>query len=662
MEKKMKRVLSIKTKLLGIIIPVVVILILVLVLVAYYVSANIIQNDSKELLESSVGNQATRIEAWLDENLAAFQIVKTTIEETKPDDKALQEMLDSYYGYNSNYPEGLYIADQKGKMLKASDSTKNETDATHSAWYEQGITRVNMAFGSAYENSQGVNVISASGILNDGSKEIKVISADMTLDRVAIIVNSFIEMKNAQAFLVDSTDGTILAHRDAALMSAKLGADGQDSFYKDVAARISVRDFSFATLDGNMTVFEKVTGTDWILVSYIPTNIVLADLARLRTIMIVISIISILFLCVLIERVTHVVIKPVKTMTKVITAMAAGDFTVSIHTKGNDEIAVMSRSVEAFMESMKQMIASMGDISTQLKQQAISCDDVSQNMNQAANVQSQSMNELNLTVDQLSESVNEIAENATELAGVAADTKSDSDLVESRMRETVEVSEKGRRDMERVGKALESIKDSIQNLEKAVDKVGTASGEIVQIISLIGDIAEETNLLSLNASIEAARAGEAGKGFAVVATEIGKLAKNSTDSVSHITELISQINFLVEDAVKQAGDSASSIGDSAELIDTAVNTFNIIFENIQDTSALIDKVVEKINQVDQVATNVAAISEEQAASSDEILATSESMLVQAKGITQNSEQVATEAKNLTESSKQLGEQVTQFQI
>lgn len=146
-------------------------------------------------------------------------------------------------------------------------------------------------------------------------------------------------------------------------------------------------------------------------------------------------------------------------------------------------------------------------------------------MNSAANIQSQSMTELNATVDQLSVSVNEIAQNATQLAGVVADTKEDSDKVEDKMRTTVEVSEKGKADMESVGNALHNIEISIHNLEEAVDKVGTASGEIVDIIKLIGDIAEETNLLSLNASIEAARAGEAGRGFAVVASQIGVLAK-----------------------------------------------------------------------------------------------------------------------------------------
>lgn len=659
---KKQKTVSIKAKLLGVIIPVVIAIVVVLVVAAYQISAGTIKKYSQNLLQSSVENQASQIEAWLNENLASFQMAKTTIENLKPDDEELKTILDSYYGYNSNYPDGLYVADSTGQLITASESTKKESDVTNSTWYKEGLSRVNMAVGSAYQNADGVNVISASGILNDGSDKVRVISADMTLDRIAIIVNSFIEMNDAEAFLVDKTSGVILANRDSSLISQTLGAEGQSHFYQLTAEKAAEKDYNFATLDGNMTVFQEVDGTNWLLISYIPTSIVLSDLTQLRNIMIVISVICIALLCVLIERVTHVVIKPVKEMTRVITAMTSGDFTVSIKTKGNDEIAVMSQSVGKFIASMKQMISEMGNVSGKLKNQADSSKGVSGEMSSAAGIQSQSMSELNATVDQLSVSVNEIAENATQLAGVAADTKSDSDMVESKMQETVAVSEKGRKDMERVGEALSNIEVSIHNLEEAVNKVGTASGEIVQIIKLIGDIADETNLLSLNASIEAARAGEAGRGFAVVATEIGTLAKNSADSVAHITELITEINNLVEDAVRQAGNSAQDISGSAELIHTAVDTFDTIFKNIQETSALIGNVVDKINQVDQVATNVAAISEEQAASSDEILATSESMLQQAKNISKNSDQVEQEADNLAVSADQLAEQVKQFRI
>ncbi len=659
---KKKSNISIKAKLLGIIIPVVIAIILILVFTAYHVSSGIIESYSQNLLESSVNSQASKIEAWLEENLASMQMAKTMIEKLHPDEAQLQTILDASCGYSENYPDGLFLADANGSFLKGTDSKKQEPNPKESMWYQEGMTRVNMAVGSAHQNPDGTNVVSASGLLNDGSDTVRVIAADMTLDRISVIVNSFIEMHDAEAFLVDKDSSVILASRDSDLISRTLGADGQSAFYKDVEKKVSGKSYDFCTLDGNMTVFKEVNGTNWLLVSYVPTRVVLADLVGLRNLMIIFSIISILVLCVLIERVTHVVIRPVKEMTRVITSMASGDFTVSMKVKGNDEIAVMGRSVEHFIASMKEMIRQMGHVSDRLEKQAGSSKNVSGEMNSAANIQSQSMTELNATVDQLSVSVNEIAQNATQLAGVVADTKEDSDKVEDKMRTTVEVSEKGKADMESVGNALHNIEISIHNLEEAVDKVGTASGEIVDIIKLIGDIAEETNLLSLNASIEAARAGEAGRGFAVVASQIGVLAKNSADSVAHITSLINEINGLVDDAVKQGRSSASDIESSADLIHTAVDTFDQIFQNIQETSHLIEGVVEKINQVDQVATNVAAISEEQAASSDEILATSESMLQQAKSISKNSEQVEEEAGNLAESADQLADQVKQFQI
>ena len=362
--------ISIKAKLLGVITPVVIAIVVVLVLVSYLASAHIIENYSQNLLESSVENQTSKIESWLDENLSSFQMAKTTIEQLNPDDAQLQTILDSYYGYSDNYPDGLYVSDSNGNLLKASKSTKSESSPTKSTWYTEGLTRVNMTIGSAYKNAEGVNVISASGILKDNSDRIRVISADMTLDRISIIVNSFIEMDDAQTFLVDKNSGTILADRDSSLISQKLGASGQSSFYQDMAQRINDQNYDFTTIDGEMTVSQEVQGTDWILVSYIPKSTVLADLVALRTRMIVIGVICIILLCVLIERMTHVVVKPVKEMTNVITQMASGDFTVSVNPRGNDEIAVMGYSVQHFIESMKQMITQIGQVSQILSEQA----------------------------------------------------------------------------------------------------------------------------------------------------------------------------------------------------------------------------------------------------------------------------------------------------
>lgn len=660
-QEKQKKMVSIKTKLLGTILPVVIIIVLLLVGVSYYISKNIITGYSESLLNSSIENQANQIEAWLNENLAAFQSVKQTIEGTKPDEKEIQLILDQYYGYSDNYPEGLYIADEKGKLITATGSGKTESDPTEAVWYKDGLTRVNMGFTDAYTNADGEAVISASGILNDNSGTMKVISADLSLQRISIIVNSFVEMDDAQAFLVNSTDGTILAHRDNSLISTKL-SESKDSFMRDIEEKREQRDYQMTEMDGNMTAFKEVLGTDWILVSYIPTSVVYSDINRVRLVMVVIANVSLLMLAILIGRVVHITIKPVKELTKVITAMTDGDFTVSVKTRSGDEIGVMSQCVEKFIESMRDMISSIHGVSSKLHIQADNSNNVSDQMYDASRTQSQSMQELNNTVEQLSLSVNEIAENATTLAMVVADTREDGEQVDGKMKETVEVSRQGKTDMQNVGVAMQSINESVVKLQQAIDKVGKASEEITNITSVISGIAEETNLLSLNASIEAARAGETGKGFAVVATEIGQLAQNSANSVRNIESLIFEINALVKDAVTQADDSVDNINSSSELVGEALKTFDVIFDNIDVVSSLVQRMIEKVEKVDEVASNVAAISEEQAASSEEILATSDTMVEQANNITGNSQAVASDAKELTASAEELANQVEIFKI
>ncbi len=657
-----KKFVSIKAKLLAIILPIVIVIVALLTIISYLVSKSVIASYSEELLSSSIENQGNEIEAWLNENLSAFQSIKHNIEQTRPNDAQLQTLLDQYYDYNSNYPDGLYLADGQGNLMTASGSSKSESNPTSSVWYTEGLTHINMTFTSAYTNAEGTAVISASGILNDGSGKQRVIAADMTLQRINIIVNSFVEMSDAQAFLISTTDNTILAHRDTSLISTILDETNSDAFLSGVATRMKNADYTQGEIAGNETVFRTIDGTDWLLVSYIPTSVIYSSVIQVRNIMLLVGIICILILAVIIERVVHIVIRPVKELTNVITQMTDGDFTVEVHTAGNDEIGKMSTGVAKFLTTMHDMIDSIHNVSDKLHQQSQSSLEISDKMREASTTQSESMQQLNETVEQLSASVNDIAEHATTLAGVVADTREDGSQVESKMKETVDISQKGRTDMNQVNTAIHDINESITSLKAAIDKVGSASEEITNITAVIADIAEETNLLSLNASIEAARAGENGKGFAVVATQIGKLAQTSAESVHTIEGLIQQINGYVADCVTQANVSVGNIGESSQLITVALETFDSIFNNIAAVNELVESMVAKVGKVDDVATNVAAISEEQAASSQEILATSDTMVSQAQEITQSSIHAADDSGELSVSAEELANQVNKFKI
>ncbi len=659
---KSKKTAKIKNKLIALILPVVILMVLVIVFFAGYVSMNSMKKMATNQLNSSISNQGDNIEAWLNKNLEYFSTVKHAIEQTHPDDANLQVMLDSFYGYSTNCPDGVYIASSSGAFYKASQSEKSVSNPTEEQWFKQGLSRINLNYGTAYKNDLGDAVISASGILNDGTEDLKVLSADVGLDQIMIIVNSGVEMDQAASFLVDTNDNTILAHRDANRVNTELTEADSNKLMAKIAKKLSDRDYTTTEIEDYQVAFRSISGTDWYLVSYISNSVILKDVYNLIYLLIAIGAIAILLIVILINVLVARVIAPLSGITKNITDMSSGDFTINVKQESNDEIGLMGSKVSEFVVSMRTMLASINEESKRLKEQSDNSDRVSKNMFDASRSQADAMQNLNTTVDQLAIAVNEIAENATTLAMVVSDTRENSNQANDSMKETVEISKKGRGDMEHLARAMEGIKKSNDDLVESINEVGKASEEITKIVGLIVEIADETNLLSLNASIEAARAGEAGKGFAVVASEIGKLAQNSAKSAENISKLIDDVRRAIESVVEQAETSAKNIDANTELIDTAVDTFDQIYKNIEKSNELINLMIEDVQKVDDVASNVAAISEEQAASADEILETSHHMVSQAQAITESSQDVADNSHELANTSDKLTGYVQQFKI
>lgn len=658
MSKQKKSITSIKTKILTAVSALVLILVLILILLSYMISKNIIEDKSKQVLELSVKNQASQMEAWMTESLNVFNTFKENLETMDYTDEQIQTLLDSYLGKSSNYPDGFYIADSDGKVMQADGVEYKKTISDDPVWYTGGLTRVNMAFGDVFTNEAGDEVISASAILRDSDKT-RVIAIDVPIAHIQVIVNSFISMDDAQAVLIDRSTMNILSQSDDSL-SGSLSDDS--GFLGTIGNKIDEQDYDSISLDNNIVEFREISGTNWVLVSYVPEASIFAELVSLRTTMAIVAVVILIILLVLMERMVNYMIKPIKSLTDSIVMMASGDFTVDIKTNGNDEITVMGQSMKDFAASMRKMINDIVNASETLQGQAESSSTVSGGLYEASLTQSKTIDNLNETVDQLSASVQEIAENATSLAMVVSETKDSSMEAEQKMNETVTVAESGKSDMEKVGEAMNVIQSSINSLQESIDEVGTASSEINNIVSMIGEIADETNLLALNASIEAARAGDAGRGFAVVASEIGGLADDSNKSVQKIQGLIDQVTSLVAETVEKAKQSVDEISSSSELVNQAVNTFDTIYDNIINANQVVNNMASSMSQVESVATNVAAITEEQAASAEVISGNAGNIATESQNITNDSEKVADTAKELADTSESLMTQIKSFRV
>jgi methyl-accepting chemotaxis protein len=182
------------------------------------------------------------------------------------------------------------------------------------------------------------------------------------------------------------------------------------------------------------------------------------------------------------------------------------------------------------------------------------------------------------------------------------------------------------------------------------------------MVSLIMDISEETNLLALNASIEAARAGEAGKGFAVVAEQIGKLAANSSIAADDISKVTVNIKETVVRAASHMEESVGRVKESTLMIESATKTFDGVFTKVEETDAIIGRMVGLVDKVDQVAAKMMGTAREQLEVTEQITHSARQLDVYTRTVNDNSESVAESAKELEEQSGKLSESMNQFTV
>lgn len=378
--------------------------------------------------------------------------------------------------------------------------------------------------------------------------------------------------------------------------------------------------------------------------------------------MIIIAVVAAVILILAVIGVMNRIVKPVEKVTDVIGRIAEGDFTQNLTIKGNDEISRMSSNMQSFITQMRSTISEISDTANWLNKQSVDNEKVSESLKDSSSNQYRAMEVLGQMVEKLTVAAEDVSHQMERLAELIHTTRTDGEAADTLMKESVDMSQNGKSDMENIDGGMANINASITTLSQEIAKVGEATAQIENMVNMIMDIAEETNLLSLNASIEAARAGEAGRGFSVVAEQIGKLATNSSVAADDISKLTVEIKETVGQAVVQMNNSVDEVQKNVSMVTDARETFDKLYEKIDMTSRRVEKMIEAIEQVDSVADNMEKITAEQVHATEQISESVRDLELHTRNVVSDSNVVAEGAEELKKESMELMERMSVFVI
>lgn len=313
---------------------------------------------------------------------------------------------------------------------------------------------------------------------------------------------------------------------------------------------------------------------------------------------------------------------------------ANGDLTIQLKVENNDEIGTLftgfNNSIKAINEMLIKVNNTVSETAKSTKAITISVEEIAA----GANEQSMQTADVASAVEEMTRTILETSKN-TSLAAEAAKSSSNYALEGGHaLNETIE-------DMNKIYAVVKKSAETITILGENSDKIG-------EIIQVINDIAEQTNLLALNAAIEAARAGEQGRGFAVVADEVRKLAERTTKATKEIAEMIKKIQVDTKDAVASIKQGTDVVKMGKEKADKAGLTLN--------------KIIENANKVSDLVVQVAAASEEQSATSEEIGKNIELINKVTNNTSYKLKEIASAIENLNDLTLDLQNLVNSFKI
>ncbi len=325
---------------------------------------------------------------------------------------------------------------------------------------------------------------------------------------------------------------------------------------------------------------------------------------------------------------------PFSEANQILEKMAAGNLAVKMTGSYNGEYKTLKDSINKTAQSLCNILA---DVTSSIEATASAATQISSNAEEiAAGSQEQSAQtaEIATAVEQMTKTIMETSRNAHSASDAAKDAGA--------------IAEDGGNAVFDTVKGMEKIDEIVAHASLKVLKLGESSAQIGEIIQVIDDIADQTNLLALNAAIEAARAGEQGRGFAVVADEVRKLAERTTKATKEIAQMIKQIQNDTKDAVSSIGSGTEEVSKGKSLTEKAGGSLKKIISGSV-------KVVDIISQV-------AVASEEQSSAAEQISKNIESITAVTHQSASGVQQIARATEDLNRLTLNLQELISKFEI
>ncbi|MCX8054771.1 MAG: methyl-accepting chemotaxis protein [Ignavibacteria bacterium] len=330
----------------------------------------------------------------------------------------------------------------------------------------------------------------------------------------------------------------------------------------------------------------------------------------------------------------NAVIEPIKEANQVLGIMATGDLTARMLGDYRGDLAKLKQDINMLADSLSGLIRQVNELVDNTASSATEISATAEGLAAASQEQSAQADEVASAVEQMSRTITENAMAANKTAEVA--------------QENGRIASEGGQVVSQTVDKMRDIAKVVKNSAENIEKLGESSKQIGEIISVIDDIADQTNLLALNAAIEAARAGEQGRGFAVVADEVRKLAERTTEATKQIAVMIKGIQSETEAAVIAMNKGTTEVTSGIELADKAGQSLKQILNSTQE-------VIDMINRI-------AAASEEQSATSEQISKNVTSISQVTAESAKRVEDVAHTAEDLAKMTNQLADLMRQFKI